>query len=317
MAGTELFRVLIVDDVHPVLLQRLGTVPQLELDYQPDIAPEAIAAVLPAYQGLVIRTKIQITGALLAACSSLRFIARAGAGLDNIDEGAAQQLGIELYNAPEGNRQAVAEHVAGMLLTLFNKLREADAAVRSGRWERELHRGIELMGKTVGIIGYGNNGAATARVLQGIGCEVLAYDKYKRGFGADGVKEVALEALFERADILSLHVPLTKESRGMVNASFLGAFQKPLVLVNAARGEIVQLEAVVAALEAGQLTGACLDVLENEKPQQWDQHLMQKLFAHPRLLLSPHVAGWTVESYRKISEVLADKLVNEFFEARS
>jgi D-3-phosphoglycerate dehydrogenase len=317
MADTELFRILIVDDVHPVLLQRLGALPQLALDYQPDIAPEAIATVLPAYQGLVIRTKIQITGTILAACTDLRFIARAGAGLDNIDEGAAQQLGIKLYNAPEGNRQAVAEHVAGMLLTVFNKLREADAAVRSGRWERELHRGIELMGKTVGIIGYGNNGAATARVLQGIGCEVLAYDKYKRGFGSEGVKEVPLEALFERADILSLHVPLTKESRGMVNASFLGAFQKPLVLVNAARGEIVQLEAVVAALEAGQLTGACLDVLENEKPQQWDQNLMQQLFAHPRVLLSPHVAGWTVESYRKISEVLADKLVNEFFEVRS
>lgn len=316
MVATELFRVLIVDDVHPVLLQRLGALPQLALDYQPKIAPEAIATVLPAYHGLVIRTKTQLTGAMLASCGQLRFIARAGAGLDNIDEGAAEQLGIKLYNAPEGNRQAVAEHVAGMLLSLFNKLREGDAAIRSGRWEREEHRGTELMGKTVGIIGYGNTGAATARVLQGFGCEVLAYDKYKCGFGGALAKEVPLEALFERADILSLHVPLTKESHGMVNATFLSAFQKPLVLVNAARGEIVQLEAVVMALASGQLTGACLDVLENEKPQHWQKDLMQQLFAHPRVLLSPHVAGWTTESYRKISEVLADKLLNDFFGAR-
>ena len=317
MVATELFRVLIVDDVHPVLLQRLGSLPQLVLDYQPEITPEAIATVLPAYNGLVIRTKTQLTGTLLASCSHLRFIARAGAGLDNIDEGAAQQLGIKLYNAPEGNRQAVAEHVVGMLLSLFNNLREGDAAIRIGRWEREEHRGTELMCKTVGLIGYGNNGEATARVLHGFGCEILAYDKYKRGFGSEGTKEVPLEALFERADILSLHLPLTKESHGMVNAAFLGAFQKPLVLVNAARGEIVQLEAVVAALASGQLTGACLDVLENEKPQHWQKDLMQQLFAHPRVLLSPHVAGWTKESYRKISEVLADKLLLDFFEARS
>lgn len=316
MAASEPFRILVVDDVHPVLLQQLATLPFVEVDYQPDIPSTAIATTLPAYQGLVIRTKILITGALLAACNKLQFIARAGAGLDNIDEGAAQQLNIRLYNASEGNRQAVAEHVAGMLLSLFNKLREGDADVRSGHWNREAHRGIELHGKTVGIIGFGNNGAATARVLHGIGCEVLAYDKYKRGFGGEVAKEVALEALFERADILSLHLPLTKESRGMVNARFLSAFQKPLVLVNAARGEIVALEDVVAALAAGQLNGACLDVLENEKPKQWDKGLMEQLFSHPRVLLSPHVAGWTVESYRKISEVLADKLLNDFFATR-
>jgi D-3-phosphoglycerate dehydrogenase len=307
------FHLLIVDDVHPCLLEQLGKVPDLELDYRPDLPADEVASALKSCHGLVIRSKIQLTGSVLAAAPQLQMIARAGAGMDNIDEAAAQALGIRLFNAPEGNRQAVAEHVVGMLLALFNQLRQADAQVRQGTWERETNRGIELHGKTVGIIGYGNNGSATAKALHGLGCKVLAYDKYKQGFDNPSAREVSMEQLFEAAEVLSLHVPLTPESKGMVNVDFLGAFEKPIWLVNASRGEIVQLPDLADALYNGRVRGACLDVLEVENPSAWDKALMQRLFNHPAVLFSPHVAGWTVESYRKISEVLADKLLNEFF----
>lgn len=311
--AAEAFRILFIDDVHPALTERLALVAGVEIDYRPNIKAEEVPAALRTAHGLVVRSKVFLDAQLLAAAPKLQFIARAGAGMDNIDEAVARSLGIRLFNAPEGNRQAVAEHVVGMLLTLFNKLREADAAVRAGTWDREAHRGLELQGKTVGLIGYGNNGQSTARLLYAFGCKVLAYDKFKTGFSDAFVKEASLEQLFEKAEILSLHLPLTGESRGMVNANFLGAFERLQWLVNASRGEIVVLADLADALETGQLKGACLDVLENEKPNQWNGLLMQRLFAQPKVLFSPHVGGWSVESYRKISEVLADKLLAEFF----
>lgn len=311
--AAEAFRILFIDDVHPALTERLALVAGVEIDYRPNIKAEEVPAALRTAHGLVVRSKVFLDAQLLAAAPKLQFIARAGAGMDNIDEAVARSLGIRLFNAPEGNRQAVAEHVVGMLLTLFNKLREADAAVRAGTWDREAHRGLELQGKTVGLIGYGNNGQSAARLLYAFGCKVLAYDKFKTGFSDAFVKEASLEQLFEKAEILSLHLPLTGESRGMVNANFLGAFERLQWLVNASRGEIVVLADLADALETGQLKGACLDVLENEKPNQWNGLLMQRLFAQPKVLFSPHVGGWSVESYRKISEVLADKLLAEFF----
>lgn len=307
------FRLLVVDDVHPYLLEKLAALPQLQLDYQPEIAASAVAEALKTANGLVIRSKIHLSGDILAKAPHLRFIARAGAGMDNIDEGAARELGIKLFNAPEGNRLAVAEHVLSMLLCLFNQLRQADTQVRQGIWQREANRGLELAGKTVGIIGFGHNGSATAQLLQAVGCKVLAYDKYKKGFGTACIQEVSMERLFEEADILSLHIPLTAETYGMINQAFLGAFHKPIYFVNASRGEIAQLHALADALENRQLSGACLDVLEHEKPESWNEALMQRLFHQPNVIFSPHVAGWTVESYRKISEVLAEKLLREFF----
>jgi len=309
----ELFRVLIVDDVHPVLMDQLVALRGVAVDYRPNILTEEVPAALREADGLVVRSKIFLDAHVLAAAPRLKFIARAGAGMDNIDEAAAIALGIRLFNAPEGNRQAVAEHVLGMLLGLFNRLREADASVRAAAWEREKHRGLELHGRTVGLIGYGNNGKATAKLFAAFGCKVLAYDKYLTGFGEGNIREVSLEQLFEQAEILSLHLPLTTESRGMVNASFLAAFERLQFLVNAARGEIVVLADLLEALEQNKLRGACLDVLEIEKPSNWDQALMQRLFQQEQVMLSPHIAGWSVESYRKISEVLASKLLAEFF----
>lgn len=313
MPHNKPFRILIVDDIHPALISGLEALTEVEVDDRPDITAEQAAVLLPHYDGLVVRSKLQLSGAILAPCTRLQFIARAGAGMDNIDEGAARQLGIRLFNAPEGNRQAVAEHVVGMLLALFNKLRSAHDSIHSGQWLREAHRGIEISGKTVGLIGFGNNGMATAKVLSGFGCEVLAYDKYKSGFSTEYAKEASLEHLFERCDVLSLHLPLHSESRRMINTSFLRAFQKPIYLLNASRGEIVVLGDLIAALEEGRVLGACLDVLENENPQQWDPMLMARLFQLPQVLLSPHVAGWTTESYQKISQVLIEKLRTDFF----
>jgi len=310
MAAEE-FRVLIVDEVHPVLLNRLSLLPQINIDYQAHIAADQIGAALRPAQGLVIRTKTQITGEMLAAAPHLRWIARAGAGLDNIDEAAAAALDITLFNAPEGNRDAVGEHVIGMLLSLFNKLTTAHAEVSQGIWQREANRGIELKGKTVGLIGYGNNGRATAQKLSGFGVKVLAYDKYLNGYGDSYATEAGMERLFESCDVLSLHLPLTAESRAMVDANYLGRFEKPIYLINAARGELVKLADLKTALDRGQVLGACLDVLENEKltsfhPAEKAQH--QALVDSGKVLFTPHVAGWTVESYRKISEVLAGKI---------
>ncbi len=309
--AAEAFRILIADDVHPVLMDRLQLLPGVEIDYQPHIPAENIGEAMRTANGLVIRTKCQITGAMMAAAPGLRWIARAGAGLDNIDEGAASALGITLFNAPEGNRDAVGEHVIGMLLTLFNKLHTAHREVINGVWQREANRGVELMGKTVGLIGYGNNGRATAQKLSGFGVKVLAYDKYLSGYGDAYATEAGMERLFESCDVLSLHLPLTTESRGMIDADYLGRFEKPIYLINAARGELVRLKDLALAIDKAQVTGACLDVLENEKTgllSPEEKALYQRLADTGRVLFSPHVAGWTVESYRKISEVLAGKI---------
>ncbi len=314
------FRILIVDDVHPLLLEKLGTLPGVQIDYRPDLEVSAFETALRTTNGLVIRTKLKVKAEHMAAAPGLRWIARAGAGLDNIDEAAAAALGIDLMNAPEGNRDAVGEHVVGMLLSLFNKLLSAHNEVVNGLWRREANRGIELGGKTVGLIGYGNNGRATAQKMSGFGVKILAYDKYRSGFGDEKVVESSMERIFEQADILSLHLPLTAESMGLVNADYLNRFEKPIWLVNAARGEIVKLAAVADALENGKLLGACLDVLENEKPASRtpaEQQLYDRLSGSGRVLFSPHVAGWTVESYLKISEVLAAKIDHWFNQQRS
>jgi len=276
--------------------------------YRPDLSAPEVLNQLVECHGLLMRNKIRLDADLLSGLPRLRLVARAGAGLDNIDQDAAHARGITLIHAGEGNRLAVAEHVVGMLLGLFNRIPQSDAQVRSGVWDRMGNRGRQLSGLTVGIIGYGNNGSATAALLSGLGCRVLAYDKYVHGFSDRGVFECSLEVLQQQADILSLHVPLSPETRGWVDAAFLKSCSRQPVLVNAARGEIVVLEDVVAALESGMLWGACFDVLPVEDPRNWNSTLMGNLFAHPNVVVSPHTAGWSVESYQAISEILAAKI---------
>jgi len=301
---------LIVDDIHPVFLERMAAI-GVEVDYKPTINRINTEQIMANYELLVVRSKFRIDQSFLAVSPKLKVIARAGAGMDNIDEAYALRRGIVLINAPEGNRDAVGEHLIGMLLALMNRLTFGNREIREGVWLREENRGVELGGRTVGLIGYGNNGGAMARKLAGFGVKVLAYDKYKAGFSDAYAKEASLEELFEEADVLSLHIPLTEESREMVNAAFLRRFRKPIYFLNGARGEIVAVSDVLDALDEGRILGAAFDVLPVEKfPALLEADWYQRLILNDKVLLSPHVAGWTVESYRKIAEVLADKIAS-------
>lgn len=307
-ADISSWKILIVDDIHPVFLERLN-LSNITCTYLPDIEEDDALAILPDYDVLVIRSKFKINGDVLSVTRKLKCIARAGAGMDNIDERLATSKGIVLLNAPEGNRDAVAEHALGMLLSLMNNLSRGDDEIRSGLWRREPNRGIELGGKTVALIGYGNNGQATAQKLSGFGVRVIAYDKYRTGFSDNYAEEVSMEQVVKEADVLSLHIPLTRETRNLINREFLFHFRKPIFFVNTSRGEIVDVAAVLESIDRRQILGAAFDVLPVEKfPELGDTIWYHKLIANDRVLLSPHVAGWSVESYYKIASVLASKV---------
>lgn len=305
-------RILIIDDIHEVFLEKLK-VAGMEVDYQPTMTLEELFPILEDYDGLVLRSKIKVTSSIMDQAKKLKFIARAGAGMDNIDELYANSKGIQLLNAPEGNRNAVGEHMVGMLLSLFNHLHTSHLEIKAGKWLREENRGIELRERTIGLIGFGNNGEAMAKCLSGFGVRILAHDKYKSGFGNEFVIESTLEEIYMYADVLSLHVPLTPETFEMVNADFLNSFLKPIYFLNGARGEVVNMQALVEALREGKVLGAALDVLPTEKfPKLGAQPWFNEISSHPNVLLTPHVAGWTVESYFKIANVLADKIIEQF-----
>jgi len=303
-------KILIADKMHLSLMPMLAA-ESWEYEYLPKLTRDEILERLPAYDGLIIRSKTAVDQEFLRYAANLKFIARAGAGLDLIDVEEVGKLGIQLFHAGEGNRDTVAEHVLGMLLSLFNNLNKADREVRQRIWDREGNRGVELMGKTVGLIGFGNNGSATAVRLSGFGCRVLAYDKYKPDYGNQYAREATLEDILREADIISLHVPLTAETLRLVDEDFIDRAEKPFYLVNAARGEIVSLEAVVKGLESGKLKGACLDVLENEKLQKLSpsqEGAFDYLCGSDKVILSPHIAGWSHESYVRINEVLCRQI---------
>lgn len=301
-------KILIVDDLHPVFKERAKLL-GFEVDDRPLISREETMEVIKDYTGIAVRTKFRIDKELFDAATNLEFVARAGAGLDNIDEAIAKEKGIKLLNAPEGNMDAVGEHATGLLLSLMNNFRIADQQIRSGKWDREGNRGYELKGKTVGIVGYGFMGKSFAKKLKGFEVNVIAYDKYKTGFSDDFAKEVSMEEIVRQSDVLSLHIPLTSETRQMVNEEYLFHFRKPIFFINTARGEIVNTTAVLAALNQGKILGAGLDVLEAEKfPLLGLQDWYADIVATEKVILTPHVGGWTFDSYRKISEVLAEKL---------
>jgi D-3-phosphoglycerate dehydrogenase len=258
-----------------------------------------------------VRSKISIDKALIEKGTRLKFIARAGAGIDQVDETYLKERKITLLNAPEGNRVAVGEHTLGMLLCLMNKLNTANTEVKAGIWDREGNRGFEISGKTIGIIGYGNMGQAFAKCLKGFDCRVLAYDKFKKDFSDEFAQEASLEELFEIAEVLSLHIPLTSDSRNWADSTFFSKFKKSIWFLNTARGEITSFKAVAESINNGQILGAGLDVLENEKLKTLsdEQRLyFNELVNAPNVLFTPHVAGWTHESYRKINEVLVQKI---------
>lgn len=300
--------ILIVDDIHPIFMEQTEAM-GYTCDYRPTIKLEEVLPIIGNYAGLVIRSKFNVDRTVFDAATALRFICRAGAGMDNIDEGIAKEKKVVLINASEGNMDAVGEHAVGLLLSLMNNFNTADAQIRNGKWDREGNRGFELKGKTVGIIGYGFMGRSFAKKLSGFEVNVIAYDKYKTGFSDQYAREVSMEEVVKHSDVLSLHIPLTSETKGLVNDEYLFHFKKPIFFISTARGKITEVQAVLNAVKQGKILGAGLDVLEVEKfPALATQDWFNELKQSGKVILTPHVAGWTFDSYRKISEVMANKL---------
>lgn len=303
-------RVLIIDDVHERLtegLRQLG----IEVDYKPDALPSEVMDCISRYEGLVVRTKMEINRTVLSQATTLQFIARAGAGLDNIDTDYCDERGIVYFNAGEANADAVGEHTLAMVLSLATRLQKADKEVRAAIWDREGNRGWELRGKTVGIIGFGNTGKSFAQKLSGFGVNVLAYDKYLHQYGNQYATEASVNEIQEQADILTLHVPLTAETHHLINDEWIRKCSKNIVLLNLSRGKVVDTKAVMNQMKAGKVTAAAFDVLENEKLHTLtaaEKEVFDFLIQSDKVVLSPHVGGWTVESYEKISTVLLQKI---------
>jgi len=310
-------KILFVDTVHPYLEEKLKEKGFSTFHFSSTNKNEFIAQV-GEYDGLVIRSKFLLDKELLDYCTRVKFIARAGAGMENIDVAYAQKKGILCINSPEGNRDAVGEHALAMLLMLLNHLKKADGEVRKGVWIRAENRGYEIMGKTVGLIGYGNTGSQLAKKLSGFECEILVYDKYKKNISDAYVKQVEMDEIFEKADILSLHIPLTPETEYLVNRDFISQFKKPIYFINTSRGKNVKTVDLVDALKSTKVLGACLDVLEYESTsfENMDANNMpapfQYLINSPNVVLTPHIAGWTHESNYKMSFYLAEKILKEF-----
>lgn len=308
-------KALITDQVHSVLLERLQAA-GIACQVDTDCTYESLLDEVQGYDALVVRSKVFIDRHFIDHARSLRCIGRVGAGMETIDVDYAERQGIRCLNSPEGNRDAVGEHAVGLLLALMDRINVADSEVRQGLWRREANRGMEIKGRTVGIIGCGNMGSAFAQRLRGFECRVVAYDKYKlAGYAPDGVEEVSLEELQRCADIVSLHVPLTDETHYMVDGPFLEAFAKPFYLINTSRGAVVKTADLVTAMEQGKVLGAALDVMEYEDMSRDGLDVsalpepLRYLLASPRTVLTPHVAGWTQESKYKLAAVLADKII--------
>jgi len=311
-------KILHLDSNHPLLINQLNDLGYT--NHEDFTSSKAdIQNKIKAYDGFIIRSRFSIDAAFLDAATNLKFIGRVGAGLENIDCDYAQSKGITLIAAPEGNRNAVGEHSLAMLLSLFNKLNKADKEVREGKWLREDNRGLELDGKTVGLIGYGNMGKAFAKKLRGFDVTVLCYD-LKPNMGDDNAKQVRLTELQEKAEVLSLHTPETESTIKMVNKNLINGFKNPFWLINTARGKSVVTSDLVSALKSGQILGAGLDVLEYEKSSfenLFSDNNMPEAFKYliqsDQVLLSPHVAGWTIQSKEKLAQTILDKIKAKFY----
>ncbi len=303
--------VLIIDDVHQYLVEQLPTI-GYKVDYRPAIKQEEVIPIIGEYVGLIVRSKTTIDKEVLQAATQLKFIGRAGSGLEIIDLEFATSKGIVCFNTPEGNRDAVAEQAVGMLLSLITNIHKSYIEIKNDFiWEREGNRGVELSSLTVGIIGYGNTGSSFAQKLSGFGCKIIAYDKYKTDFGNAQVQEVDMETLYQQADVLSFHIPLTVETKELITTQYLSKFHKNVFLLNLSRGKIMRTADIITALQSGKLRGVALDVLENENLPSYtfDERLqLSNLLAFPNVIITSHTGGWTHESYYKISNYLFQKI---------
>ncbi|MCI5058229.1 MAG: NAD(P)-binding domain-containing protein [Flavobacteriales bacterium] len=307
-------KALIIDDLHSSIVDRLES-QNIQVDINTSITRKDLISSISQYDILLLRSKFQIDKEVLDVAANLKVIARAGAGMEKIDMDCAKRKGIVCLNSPEGNRVEVAEQAIGMLLNLMHKIRKSNEEVRKGKWDRNDNWGTTLAGKTIGIIGYGNMGSAFASRLSGFDVNILAYDKYKRGFGDASVQETSLEALMSKSDIISIHLPLSEETNYYVDKTFFSHLKKKIILLNTARGKHVRLLDLLQAIELGSVEAAALDVLEfeNENFEGTDSknaNLMDEVINHPRILVTPHVAGWTHEAYFKHSTILADKILD-------
>jgi D-3-phosphoglycerate dehydrogenase len=308
-------KVLLIDTVHKIISDKLSKY-GFELVKGENLSRDEILDCIGDYCGIIIRSRINIDKEFIDKANNLCFIARVGAGMESIDTEYCSKKNIKCLNSPEGNRDAVGEHAVGMLLNLLNNLNKADSEVKSGIWKREENRGKELNTKTVAIIGYGNMGSSFAKKLSGFGCKVISYDKYKKDYEDSYTVETNLQTVFNEADILSLHVPLTEETKYMVNSAFISSFKKSFVLINTARGPVVKTEDLVKSLKSGKISAAALDVIEYEESSFETTNLMienedfKYLASCDNVILSPHIAGWTIESKIKLAEILATKIIN-------
>ncbi|SFV29835.1 NAD(P)-dependent oxidoreductase [Thermoflavifilum thermophilum] len=303
-------KVLITAKTHPYLIDHLKE-KGYQVLYHPAISYEEAYQLIHECAGLVVTTRIPVDRRLIDRGIHLQWIARLGSGMELIDVAYATSKGIRCVSSPEGNADAVGEHAVGMLVALLRHFRVSYDQLKEGIWEREKNRGYEIGGKVVGIIGYGHTGSAFARKLSGFGATILAYDKYKTGFGNEYVQEVSLETIFRQADIVSLHVPLTEETHHMVNRRFIHSFTTPVYLINTSRGAVVDTHDLVEALKEERIAGACLDVLENERIDQLtdaEREDFQYLLHHPRVIITPHIAGYTHEASLKMAQVVLHKL---------
>ena len=303
-------RVLIADALHPLFMKGIRQL-GYGYDYMPEITPKQAMAIIEKYVGVVIDSRMKIDRPFIDAAKNLRFVARAGSGMENVEVAYLQKNKIQPINSPEGNRDAVGEHTIGLLLSLLHNITKSDKEVRKRNWLREENRGEELQGKIVGIIGYGNTGSAVAEKLSGFGVKVIAYDKYRKNFSDKFAEEVEMKTIFRIADVVSFHIPLTGETKYMVNETFLDKFEKNIYLINTSRGQILKTEALIKSLKKGKVKKAALDVLENEniatltkKELKWFDELVKS----DRVIITPHIAGWSMESKEKIAKTLLDKI---------
>ena len=310
-----------LDTVHPILKNKLEENGFHCKDCLTLTRDDILEGTLENINGIILRSRLQIDATILNTLPNLQWIARSGSGLENIDLIEAKKRNIQVYNSPEGNRDALGEHVLGMILMILHKLRSCDRSVHERVWAREKHRGTELSSKTVGILGYGEMGSSLALKLSGLGCKVIAYDKYKSDFSSDLVEEVSEAEFFQRSEIVSLHIPWTNETKNLVNSNWLSKFKHQFVFINSSRGAVVNTSDLLNALDSGQVSSIGLDVLEFEgrSLEGLDQikdtesrATLTRLLTYPNVYLSPHVAGWTIESYIKLSAFLAQKILKDF-----